>query len=77
MGGEPVGEQVVEDGEEPFGGRWAVAVFGLDRVPMAAVVVAAVALPATWATRWLQVPAAAAVRNGGSVPDHVSASSPR
>ncbi|MFH8776223.1 MULTISPECIES: MFS transporter [unclassified Streptomyces] len=38
-----------------FGG-WVVAAHGLDQVSLAAMVVGIVALPATWATRWLRVP---------------------
>ncbi|MFE1772770.1 hypothetical protein [Streptomyces sp. NPDC059008] len=40
-----------------------VAEYGLDRVPLAAAVVAVIALPATWATRRLKVPLAAVGRS--------------
>ncbi|MFJ9821459.1 MFS transporter [Streptomyces sp. NPDC101151] len=40
-----------------FGG-WVVAAHGLGQVPLAALVIAVVAFPATWATRWLRVPSA-------------------
>ncbi len=51
-------------------GGWALTAYGLDRVPLTAAMVAAVALPAVWATRLLQVPATGAgagARNGGGV----------
>ncbi|MFF3686899.1 MFS transporter [Streptomyces sp. NPDC002187] len=37
-------------------GGWAAAAHGLDHVPLAALAVCLVALPVTWATRWLKVP---------------------
>ncbi|WP_405604354.1 KUP/HAK/KT family potassium transporter [Streptomyces sp. NBC_01410] len=37
-------------------GGWAVAAFGLDQVPLAALIICLAALPATSATRWLKAP---------------------
>ena len=41
-------------------GGWVLSGHGVRAVPLAAVIVCAVALPATWATRWLKVPPAPA-----------------
>ncbi|WP_267959180.1 MFS transporter [Streptomyces sp. NRRL S-1813] len=51
-------------------GGGTVAAYGLEHVPLAAVVVSAVALPATWATRWLRVPATV-VGSGETAPGNV------
>ncbi|MDR3081152.1 MAG: MFS transporter [Streptomyces sp.] len=37
-------------------GGWAVAANGVEKAPLAALIICAVALPATWATRWLKAP---------------------
>ncbi|MFK0261115.1 MFS transporter [Streptomyces angustmyceticus] len=39
-------------------GGWALATFGIDDVPLTALIFAVLALPAVWATRFLKVPAA-------------------
>ncbi|MET9827690.1 hypothetical protein ABZ038_40005, partial [Streptomyces sp. NPDC006349] len=39
-------------------GGWALASFGVEDVPLTALVFAVLALPAVWATRFLKVPAA-------------------
>lgn len=51
-------------------GGGTVAAYGLEHVPLAAVVVSVVALPATWATRWLRVPATV-VGSGETAPGNV------
>ncbi|MER7153332.1 hypothetical protein [Streptomyces lydicus] len=51
-------------------GAGTVAAYGLEHVPLAAVVVSAVALPATWATRWLRVPATV-VGSGETAPGNI------
>ncbi|MZD04645.1 MFS transporter, partial [Streptomyces sp. SID5785] len=41
-------------------GGWALASFGIEEVPLTALVFAVIALPAVWATRFLKVPSAPA-----------------
>jgi DHA1 family inner membrane transport protein len=45
-------------------GGWALASFGIEDVPLTALVFAVIALPAVWATRFLKVPAAHAPVTG-------------
>jgi DHA1 family inner membrane transport protein len=56
-------------------GGWALASFGIDDVPLTALVFAVVALPAVWATRFLKVPAAQAPVTG-SAPAAASGNTP-
>ncbi|MFE9454258.1 MFS transporter [Streptomyces sp. NPDC006739] len=56
-------------------GGWALASFGIDDVPLTALVFAVVALPAVWATRFLKVPVAQAPVTG-SVPAGAGDNSP-
>ncbi|MCV2459468.1 MFS transporter [Streptomyces sp. ICN988] len=47
-------------------GGWALASFGIEDVPLTALVFAVVALPAVWATRFLRVPVPAAAADGSA-----------
>ncbi|MFF8592787.1 MFS transporter [Streptomyces sp. NPDC015220] len=56
-------------------GGWALASFGIEEVPLTALVFAVVALPAVWATRFLKVPVDR-VAAAGSVPAAASDATP-
>ncbi|MEX2973780.1 MFS transporter [Streptomyces sp. C184] len=56
-------------------GGWALASFGIDNVPLTALIFAVVALPAVWATRYLKVPIAHGPM-ASSVPAAVSDNTP-
>ena len=59
-------------------GGWTLSAYGIRDVPLTALIVCAVALPATWATRWLKVPSAPAASGipAGTADTPVTASPP-
>ncbi|MET9255141.1 MFS transporter [Streptomyces sp. NPDC003717] len=56
-------------------GGWAVSAYGAENVPLAALVICLVALPATWATRFLRVPAPGTVTDAAGPAPHSEAAS--